>query len=62
MGEVEREAQEGGDICILTADLHCCTGETNTNCKAIILPLKKKDEVGYERPYMEYVINIWIFS
>ena len=25
-----REAQEGGDICILTADSCCCTAETNT--------------------------------
>ena len=25
-----REAQERGDICILTADSHCCTAETNT--------------------------------
>ena len=25
-----REAQEGGNMCILTADSHCCTAETNT--------------------------------
>ena len=25
-----REAQEGGGICILTADSHCCIAETNT--------------------------------
>ena len=25
-----REAQEGGDICILTADSQRCTAETNT--------------------------------
>ena len=25
-----REAQEGGDICIIKADLHCCTAESNT--------------------------------
>ena len=24
-----REAQERGDICILIADSHCCTAETN---------------------------------
>ena len=24
-----REAYEGGDICILTADSHCCTAKTN---------------------------------
>ena len=26
----EREAQDGEDICIMTADLYCCTAETNT--------------------------------
>ena len=25
-----REAQGGGDICILTAYSHCCTAENNT--------------------------------
>ena len=30
MGMDEKEAQEGGDICILTDDLCCCTAETNT--------------------------------
>ena len=25
-----REAQEGRDICIIMADLHCCVAETNT--------------------------------
>ena len=25
-----REALEGGDICIIMADSHCCTGETST--------------------------------
>ena len=31
-GDMERgrEAQEGGDVCIITAELHCCTAETNT--------------------------------
>ena len=27
---VRREAQEGGDICILIAASHFCTAETNT--------------------------------
>ena len=31
-----REVQEGGDRCVPVAD-SCCTAETNTNCKAIIL-------------------------
>ena len=25
-----REAQEGGTICIIIADSHCCTAEINT--------------------------------
>ena len=32
----------GRDLCIVTADLHCCTTATNTHCKAIILQLKIK--------------------
>jgi hypothetical protein len=40
---VRREVQEGGDICKLMADSHCCMAEINTtqHCKAIILQLKK---------------------
>ena len=36
-----REAQEGGDICILIADLHCCTAELTQRCKVIIIQWKK---------------------
>ena len=39
-GRGTREAEEGRDISILMADSHCCTVETNTNCKAIILKFK----------------------
>jgi len=39
-GRGGREAQAGGDICILTADTHCCMAETNTHYKAIVLQLK----------------------
>ena len=28
-GEGGRGVQDGEDICILTADSHCCTAETN---------------------------------
>ena len=28
MGE-GREAQEGGDVCIIMTDLYCCMGEIN---------------------------------
>ena len=30
-----RVAQKGRDVCVLRGDLHCCTEETNTTCKAI---------------------------
>ena len=30
-----RETHEGGDICIIMADLCYCMLETNTHCKAI---------------------------
>lgn len=40
MGEGGREALEGGDLCILIIDPHCCTTETDTTLKAIILQLK----------------------
>ena len=29
----EREAQEGGDVCILTADSSCCIPKTNNTVK-----------------------------
>ena len=29
-GLVGREVQEGRDICLLIADLYCCTTDTNT--------------------------------
>ena len=36
-----REAQEGGDICILRADSHCHKQQKPTqHCKAVILQLK----------------------
>ena len=34
-----REVHEGGDICMLVADSHCCIAEANTTFKAIILQL-----------------------
>lgn len=41
MGE-GREAQEGGTIGIITADLHCGMAETSTTLKAIFPQLKIK--------------------
>ena len=37
-----REAQEGGDICILIADSHGCTAESNTTLQSNYLPIKNK--------------------
>ena len=33
-----KEIQKTGDMCICRADSLCCTAETNTHCKATILP------------------------
>ena len=41
MGNGGREAQEGEDICILIADLFCCTAETNTTLQINYSPIKK---------------------
>ena len=43
MGEA-REAQEGGDVCIVKADSHCCMAETNTTLEGNYPPIKKKKE------------------
>ena len=37
-----REAQEGEDICIHTANSHCCIADTSTTFEAIGFKLKKK--------------------
>ena len=36
-----REAQEGGTIGIIMADLHCCMAETNTTLESNFPPIKK---------------------
>ena len=38
--------QEGGDICILVADLHCCLAKTNTTLQSNFPPIKKKSALG----------------
>ena len=38
--DVGRDAPEGGYICILASDSHCCTADNNPVLKAIILQLK----------------------
>ena len=37
------EAQEGGGICILMADSHCCAAETNTTLQSNYIPIYKKE-------------------
>ena len=37
-----REAQKGGDICILVADSHCCMAETKTTLESNYPPIKSK--------------------
>ena len=39
MGVSGREAHEGGDTCMHTADPHCCTAETKQHCQATLLLL-----------------------
>ena len=36
-----REAQEGGTIGTIMADLHCCMAETNTTLESNFPPIKK---------------------
>jgi len=40
MGGGEREVQEGGDLCIHTADSLHCTAETNTALPSNYTPIK----------------------
>lgn len=42
VGEGRRVAQKGRDVCVLRGDLHCCTEETNTTCKAISPQIKHR--------------------
>ena len=45
-----REGQEGGDICILTADSRSCTQKPMRHCKAIIFQLKKAKKLFRDFP------------
>ena len=40
MGAEGREAQEGGDICTIMADLHFCMQKPTQHYKAVFLQLK----------------------
>ena len=37
-----KESPEGGDMCILMAESHCCMAEANTILYGNYLPIKKK--------------------
>ena len=45
-----REVQEGGDMCILMADSHCCMAETNTTMESNYLSIKNKFKNFSESP------------
>ena len=42
---IRKEAQEGGDRCIIMADLHCCMAETNATLVSNFPPIKKKRNI-----------------
>ena len=46
-GRAGREAQEGGDICILKTDSHCCRTEINTTLNVKQLHSNKKKHTHY---------------
>ena len=58
-----REAQERGKIRILIVDSHCCTEETNQNCKVQLSSnpkqfLKKKIQYIYFCGYFLFLLNM----
>ena len=57
-----RKAQEGGDICVHIADLHCCRQKLTQHCKAIILQLKKKKKSDWNDSQAEQSLGPAIFS
>ena len=42
-----REAPRGGDMCVIMADSHCCTAETNTALEKI--KIEKKEGFGHSQ-------------
>ena len=48
-----RQAQEEGDICVLTADSLYSTAETNTIFQSNYTPIKKKKKTGKWNKKME---------
>ena len=49
-----REVQDGGDVCMLMADLQCCMQKATRHCKAIMLQSKIEkdaDTVKAQSPY-----------
>ena len=54
----------GRDLCIVTADSHCCTTATNTHCKAIILQLKIKKkksvaDIAKLSSHIKELLTLW---
>ena len=53
----EREAQEGGDICIVIADSLCSTAELTQYCKVIISQLKKSSPSSVKQGGQ--IVSLW---
>ena len=50
-----REAQEGGDTCIIMVDFRCCTTETNTTLESNFPQIKffkkrEREKKDYQKP------------
>ena len=55
-----REVQEGGDMCILMADSHCCMAETNKQWKAIIFQLKINSKISLKVQSRSSPITVFV--
>ena len=54
-----REAQDGGDICNIMAELHCFMAEPTQHCKAIFLQLKNKLKNNNKRTTELQESHLW---
>ena len=56
-----REVQEGGDICILMSDSHCCTTEINTTSQSNYPLIKHKSKIEYKKYFSSNKNNACLF-
>ena len=59
MAEEGREAQEGGDICTIMADLCYCMAETNITLKSNFPPIKNYIKKKKTFPYLLVKFKIY---